>query len=212
MNTTQRAIIDLAHTRDISGLSLRQIGNAIGVDHPQTVKYHLQKLEKSNLLPTKRQYNKINKTILGDSDLVMIPIVGSANCGPATMFAEEKVEGHLKVSSKLLRSRNYKDLFALKAVGTSMNKANIGGQEVNDGDFVLVDSSKKAQQSNEYVVVVDNGMANIKKIVFDRENQQIILLSESSYDFAPIYIHSEDMQEGLISGTVIQVIRNPRNL
>lgn len=212
MNTTQRAIIDLAHTRDLSGLSLRQIGDAIGVQHPQTVKYHLQKLESLNLLPKQRQYSKIDRTILGNSDLVMIPIVGSANCGPATILADEKVEGHIRISSKLLLSRNYKDLFALKAVGTSMNKANINGKEINDGDFVLVDSSKKAHRSNEYVVVVDDGVANIKKIFFDQENQQIILLSESSHDFAPIYIHSEDMQEGLISGTVIQVIRNPKNL
>ena len=50
-------------------------------------------------------------------------------------------------------------------------------------------------------------MANIKKFHFDRENSRIVLVSESSKDFPPIFIHEDD--DFNISGKVVQVIKKP---
>ncbi len=214
MNATQRALLELSQKKDLSSLSLRQIGQLVGVDHPQVVKYHIQKLEASNLLQLHgfRNKLKVDKSVLGKSDLITIAIVGSANCGPATMVAEENIEGYLKVSSALLKPKNYKDLYALKAIGSSMNKANLDGKPINDGDYVIVDGSNRAPQTNQYVVATMNGLANIKKFYSDEVNNQIVLLSESSQDFLPIFIHPEDNQEGIVSGVVVQVIRNPQSI
>ena len=60
--------------------------------------------------------------------------------------------------------------------------------------------------SRRYEDVIEN-IANIKKIYFDHEEELVVLRSESSEDFSPIYISPNDEWDGLISGTVIQVIK-----
>ena len=107
----------------------------------------------------------------------------------------------------MLRTKNYNDIFALRANGESMNEAHIMGKAIYDGDFVIVDSSKITPRDGERVVVMRDDVANIKQIFFDHEEQVIILKSESSMDFNPIFINPEDNWDGLISGTVIQVIK-----
>lgn len=210
MNRTQQALLQLSQKQDLSRLSLRETGKLIGVDHPQAVKYHLSKLQKSGLLkmqPTSSG-NKVDRNILGKSVLVTIPIVGAANCGPATMLAEERVEGYLKISSSLLQTKNYKSLYALRASGISMDRANIDGKPVRDGDYVIIDGTRRNPQNGEYVVAVVDGLANIKK--FYKDSTQVVLLSESSDDYLPIFIHPDDEQEGMIGGIVVQVINNPQ--
>lgn len=90
-----------------------------------------------------------------------------------------------------------------------MNKANVSGMPVNDGDYAIVDSSKRGPSDGDYVIAVVDGLANLKRFLFDKGNNQVVLLSESSEDYLPIFVHPEDNNEGLISGTVIQVIRRP---
>jgi len=41
----QKKLLKLVQKEDIGLLTLREIGRRIGVDHPQTVKYHLLKLQ-----------------------------------------------------------------------------------------------------------------------------------------------------------------------
>ena len=77
------------------------------------------------------------------SQLFSIPIIGIANCGPATIFAEENFHGFLQVSSKLIGRSKPSGLYAVKADGTSMNRADIGGRKIFDGDFVIVNSQKR---------------------------------------------------------------------
>lgn len=150
------------------------------------------------------------KSKLGTHDLITIPVMGAASAGPATQIADGTVQGYLKISSRLLDSRNYSDLYALKVAGESMNRASIKGQTADDGDYVIVDGSKRTPKNNDHVIAVVDNLANIKRLLFDRENNQIVLISESSQDFMPIFVHPEDEQEGLISGTVVQVIKKPK--
>jgi repressor LexA len=82
------------------------------------------------------------------------------------------------VSSLLLK--NKKSVFAIKAVGASMNRANIDGRNIEDGDYVIIDATDKSIRSNDYVLSVIDEMANIKKIIIDQQNRQVCLVSESS--------------------------------
>ena len=50
-------------------------------------------------------------------------------------------------------------------------------------------------------------MANIKQIFFKPKNGVIVLKSESKTDYQPIIVSPNDNWDGLISGTVIQVIK-----
>lgn len=206
MNETQAKLLELAKKRDISQLSFRQIAKFIDVKNAETVRYHLLRL-KDKGIKLKPEKGLISKH--SGLRLISIPIVGAANCGPATIFADERIEDSLKISLSLLRANNYKDLYALKAQGKSMNKASVNGLPINNGDFVLVDSSKRQPSDGDYVVAVYGGMANIKKIHQDIVNNQVVLYSESSEVYPPIYLHEDDNTDALISGKVIQVINQP---
>ena len=142
-----------------------------------------------------------------NSDIFLsIPIFGTANCGPRTIYANQNIEGYLKVSKKLLNKKN--NIFALRAEGNSLNKANINGKSIEDGDFVIVDSQITSPNNGDYVVSVIEEMANIKKYVWDEKNSQIVLISESTQNYDPIYIHKDD--NIIINGKVIDVIKKPR--
>lgn len=213
MHIIQQQLINLAKQQDLGKMSLRQIARLIGQEgKPQIVKHHLLKLDKVGLMVVnfnegviklvKKGYNKVP-----ESRIYSLPVVGSANCGPATIFAEENIEQYLKISSSLL-PRNKKDLYILIAEGDSMNKAvpNLGYPEktIKSGDFVLVDSGHRNYRNGDIVVAVIDGMATIKRYVNDRANKRIILEPDSTEDYLPIFIHEDD--DFIISGKVIDVV------
>lgn len=211
MHDTQAQLLTMARYQDLGKLSLRQIAKLIDADgRPQIVKYHLRELEKAGLIqlnlesgvikPVKRGLvNNIKKLFYS------LPIVGSANCGPATIFADERIEGYLKVSAKLLPHRK-QDLYVLVADGPSMNQAEVQkGMTIEDGDFVVVDKSQTAAKNGDIVVAVIDGMATIKCYKEDKKNKRIVLEARSTEKYLPIFIHEGD--DFAISGKVVDVIK-----
>lgn len=194
---------------DISKLSFRDIGRRIAAPgdkpvHPQIIKNAMTKLNLESLAPAKASNDAIAPR------LISIPILGVANAGPATHIAGSSESGTIQVSASLLPGSNYQDFYALEVDGESMNKAVIRGNKIENGAYVIVDSSKKTPKEGEVVTVVYDGLANIKKVHFDYENEQIVLYSESTKNFQPIVIDPHDNWEGLIGGSVIQVVRKPK--
>lgn len=211
MHTLQEKILKLVEKESLGELSLRQIGKLIGEKNPQNVKHHLLQLEKNGLLNIDRlgkEMTKIRPGGSGKSKLLALPILGTANCGPAMVYAEQNIEGYLRISGRLLSKR--KDIFAIKASGYSMNKANVNGECIEDGDYVVVDPNCKAPRNGDYVLSIIDGTANIKRYFNDKDNQRIILLSESSMSVMPIFIHYQDLDNYLVNGKVIQVIKKPK--
>ncbi len=211
MLETREKIQRLARVMDINKLSYREIGRQIanpvsGSVHPQIVKNIIIKLKEEGLI------SNAGNIVATTARLVTIPILGKANAGPATHVAGSDELGTLKVSASLLPNSNYSDLYALEVDGESMNKAKIRGNHIENGAYVIVDSSKKTPKEGEVVTVIHEGLSNIKSVHFDYENELIVLHSESSQDFQPIVINPQDNWEGLIGGTVIQVVRKPELL
>ena len=206
MHPIQVKLLTLAAERNLSRLSYRAIGKLIGEQHPQKIKYHLELLEKQGLIRATAEGVQVAKTV-NDENIVAIPILGAADCGPATIFAEENIEGYLRISARLIRARE--GLYALKAVGDSMNQANIGGKNIEHGDYAIVDSRVRAPRNNDYVVSVVGGLCNIKKFVRDEKHKQIVLLSESSREFPPIYIHLDE-GDYFVCGKVVDVMKVPK--
>lgn len=212
MHLIQKRIFDLARTKNLASLKLREIGELVGEPHPQKIKHHINQLLKKGLLkenPERTVISPISPTSHNDL-FISIPILGSANCGQATMVAEEYPEGFLQVSKSVIPSYKENQIFALKAIGNSMNRANISGNSLDDGDYAIVDKRLKDSYEGKYVLSIINGMANIKKLVQDDSNQQIVLISESTEDYPPIYISHSDFGSYLINGEVIQVIKKPK--
>jgi repressor LexA len=89
-----------------------------------------------------------------------------------------------------------------------MNKSNINGMSIEDGDYLIIDSDYRTPRNGDIVLSVIDDMANIKKYIYDEENNQIILVSQSTKDIPPIYIHEND--SFMVNGKVIQIIKKPK--
>lgn len=217
MHELQAKLLALFRSRPDTPVNLRQLGLLLGGQHPQNIKYHLQRLAQKGLIQwrddgtvapvsTRRSGAAVGRR-RGASQLIAIPIVGAANCGPARAIAEEQIEGYLQVSPTLVNRRW--DLFAIRAVGDSMNRANIGGNPIDDGDFVLIDPRRRTPKDGDYILFVADGLANIKRFQYDAKDRQILLLSESTREYPPIYLHPEDLSRALVNGTVVRVMKQP---
>jgi repressor LexA len=213
MHITQQNLLKLIKEKNLSRCTLREIGHLINEKYPQKIKHHLIQLNKKGLINVdfdKKTFEIAQQKNNKDADFINIPIVGMANCGPATLFAEENYTGQLKVTKQIL-NKNKKKLYVLKAIGNSLNRANINGESVDDGDYLIVDEEAKDPLNGQYIVSVIDGCANIKKFIKDKEKKRIVLISESTTDYPPIYIHPDEKPDYLICGTVIQVLKTPKN-
>lgn len=208
MHSIQKKLLKLAGQYNLGILSYREIGKLIGESHPQKVKYHLEQLEQQQLIQSNAEGKTIKKTVI-DKGIISIPILGSADCGPATFFADENIEGYLRISSKIVPAKE--GLYALKAVGNSMNNADIKGKSLEDGDYAIIDSRIATPENRDYVVSVIGGLCNIKRFIMDAIHNQIVLISESLHDFPPIYIHPDET-DYFVCGRVIDVIKKPPKL
>lgn len=206
MHPLQEKLLKLIDSREIGGLTLREIGQLISERLPQKVKHHLTQLEQKGFIIIDTRNSKINRTTsqkISDDIFFTIPLVGSASCGPAAIYADENIEGYLKISKRFISRQ--KGIFAIKAQGNSLNKANVNGKNIEPGDFVLVDENQTSPKDGDYVLSVIDGLANIKKYRKDSANDRIVLLSESTQSFNPIFIHAED--DFRINGKVVGVIK-----
>jgi len=210
MHDIQRKLLDLCSNCEQMPLSFRELGRRVNVNHPQKIKHHLNQLVKKNLIiiNEKKKIIKLgNAGVIKNTKMFSIPILGLADCGAATAFADEYIEGYLKVSSSVLKKK--KNLFCVKAKGDSMNMANIYGKSIEDGDFVIVDGEKRNPKSGDYVLSIIDGCANIKRFARDIVNKCFVLLSESTQNYPPIFIDEKDFSSYMINGEVIKVIKKP---
>jgi SOS-response transcriptional repressor LexA len=220
MHQIQEKILNLSKKVNLAQLSLRQIAEKIGMpkESPQKIKHHLLQLEKKGFLSIDRVKGMMQRSastsdlarglLKKTSRLFSIPIVGMANCGPATIFAEQNFQGFLKVSSKLIKRQKPTGLFAIKASGVSMNTAEIDGKKIDDGDYVIIDSEDKNISSGDIVLAILDEKGTIKQYINDQDNGQIVLQAKSTFDYEPIFLHPTD--DFSVNGKVIGVIKKPQ--
>ena len=214
MHEIQQKLVALSVDRDITSLRLAELARLIDVPNLQKVKHHKEQVIKKGLVKvttSPKAITELKDYLANGLSIVSIPILGSANAGPAMIYADGEVTGYLKVSSSLLPA-NYKsaDLFALKVVGDSMNRSNIGGQSAENGDYIIADAKQPfVPSTGDYIVSLIDGKANIKKFVSDSKNQQIGLVSESTGDFPPIIIGENDGIDYLAQAKILRVVKTP---
>jgi len=211
MHPIQKKVLMLISDHPLVDISIRQIGLLIGVEHPQMIKHHIEQLEKKGLA----KYNKIERKLISlqdknvNSDLLTLPVYGSASCGQASAFADNYVEGYVKISRSLLKKTQ--DIIVLEASGDSMNAAKINDQHtIEDGDYVVVDTAYKSPRNGDYIVSIIDNMANIKKFILDADNHQVVLLPESTKNHSPIFLGENELDSYSVCGKVLQVIKRPK--
>ena len=215
----QEKLLDLSRRENLAKLSLREMAARIGMpdESPQKIKHHLLQLQKKGFLTIDRIQGLMERSsstpawatglLKKKSQLFSIPIVGTANCGPANIFAEQNFEGFLRISSRLIGRQRPNGLYAIKASGSSMNRAEVNGKKIEDGDYVIVDRNDTRVRTNDVVLAIIDNKGTIKRFIDDRVHGQVVLKADSSFDYEPIYLHPED--DFAITGKVIGIIKKP---
>jgi len=209
MHPIQEKLLQLLKDQGSIPLKYREIGRRIGEKYPQTVKHHIAALQEKALLVEQNGFLKLNRTD-AQKGFLNLPFYGLASCGEATAFAEDTAEGYIRISPNALPRKNIAGLYILRAFGNSMNRAKVGPHERNieNGDFVVVDSTERDPKNGNYVVSIIDNCANIKKFQYEETSHQVALIAESSDEYLPIILHETD--NFAVLGKVLDVIKSFR--
>jgi len=165
----------------------------------------IEALEKKDLIKrdkAKKIYPVENDNYANFGNIFSIPMYGLASCGEALTYADGdgNVDGFLQISKSLFRKSDPAQLFAVKALGDSMDK-----EEIGDGDYVVFEKKDADFDfENKIVVAVINGMATIKR--YKKLPHGIIGLFPQSTNkiHQPIYLDESDSI--LIAGVFRKVL------
>jgi repressor LexA len=176
--------------------SVREIGDAVGLNSSATVHGHLNQLVAKGYI--RRDASKGRAVeVLADSGsrtaerIVEVPVVGQVAAG-LPILAEEHIEDRLPISTSFVRA-DPRELFFLTVKGDSMVDAGI-----LSGDYILV-KRQDTVVNGEIAVAVIDGEATVKR--FFKEKNRIRLQPENQF-MDPIYV-----QDCQIAGKVVGVIR-----
>ena len=191
--------------------SIREIGDAAGLQSTSSVAYQLKELEKKGFL--RRDPNKpraVDVRHLPDTDgpskpgrkaaaavqapadagaANYIPVVGNIAAG-SPILADQHVDDYFPLPTEIVGDG---ELYMLKVIGESMHDAGI-----LDGDWVVVRSQPVAEEG-EFVAALIDGEATVKE--FHRDSTGVWLLPHNDA-YAPIPGENAE-----IMGKVVSVMR-----
>lgn len=184
--------------------SVREICTAVGLKSTSTVHSHLNKLEKQGYIrrdPTKPRAievlggDRFDQASGLNQEILNLPLVGQITAGEP-ILAEQNIEEYIPLPSTLVKG---KDNFVLKVKGESMMNAGI-----LDGDYVVVDKTSTATNSQIVVALVNKDSATVKR--FFREDDHIRLQPENDF-MEPIILENSQVDIiGIVTG-VFRVIK-----
>jgi SOS-response transcriptional repressor LexA len=160
-------------------------------DSLKSVLQVVESLENKELIKRdkeKRIYIVENENYANLGNFFSIPVYGLASCGEALAYAQDNVDGYLQISESIFRRSKPAKLFAVKALGDSMDR-----DEINDGDYVIFEKFEgQTDLEGKVVVAVINGMATIKW--YKKVGNGIIGLFPNSKNktHQPIFISQSD--------------------
>ena len=211
--------------REFLGLTLEEVGNGLGVNKSTIKRYEdgvtkkitiatyerLAKIlqttpiylmggeeDKDTSQETEKKlseiYGNIKKKIrsFNESSLFAIPILGEIKAGEP-MYAEREVLGYTYIDKK-----DYRNYFALKVKGDSMDLVNI-----KEGSVVVVKRQNYIENGDIGVVIIDNESATVKR-VYVNEDTATLMPQSSNPNNHPITVDLKK-QNFEILGKVIKV-------
>ena len=166
---------------------------------PRGITQYLEALERKGLVVRAKNVMRGITLVDAQKQTAVIPVVSSAGCDNLATMAEQIFGEFVCVAKELLRGMDPKRIVGIRAVGNSMDEAGI-----QEGDYVLVESTEGVEQDDLVVAIID-GMAVIKKL--DIANNAVILRPVSSDPRYKPIILSRDFK---IFGRVLEIIRHPQ--
>jgi repressor LexA len=141
--------------------SLDDLRRELRVASTRTLYRYLRKLENDGLIERHPGVPGV-KLLKSDVDTNAVPVVGDVQAGSLTL-AEQNIVGWLRLP-KSMTGPGRDRVFLLRVRGTSMNKAAVAGETIDDGDLVLVRRQSTANSGDIVVALVD-GEATVKRLV-----------------------------------------------
>ncbi|MGY6502184.1 MAG: transcriptional repressor LexA [Acidimicrobiales bacterium] len=199
----QRQVLETidAHMRDRGyPPSVREIGEAVGLNSPSTVHSHLSTLQKLGYLrrdPTKPRaievrWNPSSGPNIERRPVRHVPLVGDVAAG-TDVLAHENIEESFPVPTDLTGDG---ELFMLRVRGDSMIEAGI-----LDGDFVVARVQSTAEQGDVVVAGIPGEEATVK--TWTRRGDTVVLMPANER-LSPMEFSPEDVQ---VFGRVVTVMR-----
>ena len=180
--------------------SVREIGEAVGLNSSSTVHTHLKVLQREGFLerdPTKPRaivvrFEPGSGAAMGTRPVTNVPLLGDVAAGTGVL-AEENVEEVLPLPEDLTGSG---PLFMLRVRGESMI-----GAGIFDGDFVVVRQELEVEPGSIVVAGIPGEEATVKTL---RRRRGRVVLVPSNPDYAEIDLAPEEVT---IYGRVVTVLR-----
>ena len=186
LTTRQVSILDFIKTSTESqgyAPSMREIGEAAGLNSPASVKYQLDILEEKGFIRRDADRGRAMEVVLPDSmtgagahtdKTRFIPLVGSIAAG-VPITADQQVEETFPLPESLVGKG---DLFMLEIKGDSMIDASIV-----EGDLIVCRQQKTAENGDMVAAMID-GEATCK-IFKQRDGHTWLLPRNSNYEPIP---------------------------
>jgi len=184
--------------------TIREIANHLGLSSVSTVAEHISSLEKKGLIHRERdRARSILLTRKGEALLSSRISRGQAIPLLGTIAAGEPIEANpipdeIEVPKSLLGSGRH---YALKVRGDSMIE-----EGILDGDYIIVEESKVAENGDTVVALIDGREATLKKFYREKfRRQPRIRLQPANPAMKPIILKPGERIE--IQGKVRAVLR-----
>jgi repressor LexA len=185
--------------------SMREIGEAVGLTSPSSVKHQLASLERKGYIRRDPNRPRAIEVRLPDSAEPTVDITGSGDAAPQAAYVP--VVGRIAAGGPILAEQAVEDvfplpkqlvgdgqLFLLKVVGDSMVDA-----AICDGDWVVVRQQPNAENGDIVAAMLD-GEATVK--TFKRRDGHIWLMPHNP-DYEPIL-----GDDAVVVGKVTAVLRS----
>jgi len=190
-------IIDLTHQNG-GAPTFEQVREALDYSSVSSVQRHTDALKRKGYLRKTRGLE-----IAQFAEKSQVPLVGNVAAG-TPLLAIENIEAYIPYETSKLHGSagNY---FFLRAIGDSMDNANISGKSIEDGDFVLIRKQTDAEPGERIVALIGDE-ATIKRLFVTEEYIELRPESKNPQN-KPIYLFGNI----LIQGRVCDVVKKGEN-
>ena len=194
----KRLIAFFKQNTDQEGLTLREIANQVGANHPQTVLNKLNQLVfKWYFVKDSHGYRLVREEFWSKADdVVQLPIYGFAQCwNKWKRVIEEYSQETVPVTAAFVWT-DLTNAFFVRAKWNSMEP------KIQDGDLVLIRQQPTYDESD-YVLVLHNQLPKLKRII--KQDGKYMLESINRF-FDKVEISPFD--ETKIIGVVKKIIKS----
>lgn len=197
LHPIQKKLLDyLEKENDLEGLTLRELGEMIGVKHPYKVAYHLERLQEKG-------YLRVNPGNPNDYEVLKDPIEDvayvnlyemPAHCGKGEpLLMEERVIKRIPISTKEFGVNA--NAFLVQAKGDSMEP------KIHHGDYVLGQAQADVSFQGQTAIVVHNDVPKIKRV--NKVGKRYVLVSlNSSHPDQLVLTRDKFKIVGIVKGVI----------